>query len=301
MLKFAIFSDYHYWKTHYPQDLSGLETIMKRAADEKVDFIIHCGDLCHDAPTSPEIREVYVNNRYGIPALGCLGNHEVEASDSLAEVIKAYDMPSNYYFRDLGGYRLIVLDTNYYLDGSELRHNPPHSHSRPMGDRLPPDELNWLADTLDSAAGSCIIFSHASLEEPCGCPQSEEVREILRSRPGKVLMCCNGHHHTNSLNVSEGILWFDVNATYNVLWAQMDNPLFPEDFKKSARMARNCCFTATPLSAIVTIDGDRITVEGARSEYLYGASPEKLGLDKPNRFGRHPSAEISGGVFRLGQ
>ena len=45
MIKFLVFADTHYKKGLYRTQVSDLEKIMKRAADEKVDFVVHCGDF----------------------------------------------------------------------------------------------------------------------------------------------------------------------------------------------------------------------------------------------------------------
>lgn len=303
MLKFCIFSDYHYWKTHYPQTADGMGTILARAKEAGADFIIHCGDFCHNAPDAPELVDQYVNNSYGLPAFGVLGNHEVEAADSIKAVLDAYGMSAVCEYRDIGGYRLIILDTNYYRDpeSGALLHNPPHSHSRPDGDHLPPEQLVWLSETVESSPDPCLIFSHASFECACGSPEADRVRDILRRanerHPGRVLLCANGHYHRNSIAKHDGIVWFDVNAVYNVEWKPMCNHLLPEDFRASARMAANCCFSRDPLCAIVTVDGTHIRIDGMESEFLYGASPDKLGWNDKNEFGRRAETRISSAEF----
>ena len=40
-MKFAVLADYHYKKGMYIPPVSSLETILKRAADAEVDFVIH--------------------------------------------------------------------------------------------------------------------------------------------------------------------------------------------------------------------------------------------------------------------
>lgn len=303
MLTFCVFSDYHYWKTHYPQSADGLQAILARADTEHADFIIHCGDFCHNAPEAPELVKAYTDNPYHIPAFGVIGNHEVEAADDLNDVLRVYGMQHQFEYRDIKGYRLIILDTNYFVDpdSGELLHNPPRSHSRPNGDHLTPEQLAWLERTIEDSPYPCILFSHATFESAVGCPEAETVREILgranEKTPGKVLMCLNGHYHRNNIAKADGIVWFDVNAVYNVEWQPKENTLLPEGFRSSARMAKNCCYSRDPLCAIVRVDGAHITIEGMESEFLYGASPEKLGWPDCNRFGRRAEARISSAEF----
>lgn len=296
-IKFCVFSDYHYWKTHYPNRIEPMGEIVEAAHAENVDFIIQCGDLCHNAPSAPEL-DIFLHNKYGIRALNCIGNHEVEDAESLKAVCLTYSMENNYEFYDINGFRIIVLDSNYYMDDAGvLRHQPPYTHSCENADRLGEVQLAWLEQTIATADKPCLLFSHATFESDLGSPDAAQVREIISKanarRGGSVLMCCNGHYHTNSISFAENVAYFNVNAVFNVCWAPKENPLLPEDFKKSARMAGNCCFTKEPLYAIVTVTGDgQITIKGRESEYLFGASPEEAGMVIPDDLGRGPEPRI---------
>ena len=270
-----------------------------------MDFIIQCGDLCHNAPTATEIQDIYVNNKYKIPALSCLGNHEVEDAESVESVCKAYNMPNNYMYVDINNFRIIILDTNHFIDddGSFL-HNQPYSHRAPNGDRVGEEQLKWLEETINSTDNTCMIFSHASFVDDGHSPDTNNVREIIRrangKKKGKVMLCCSGHHHTNGIDTVENVVFFDVNATVNVFWSSTENPLWPEEFKDSARMTKNCCFSKDPLSAIVTVcDDGNITISGCESEYLYGISPEMYHPDTANRFGRKPCTKIDSAEIKL--
>lgn len=303
-MKFLIFSDYHHWKGHYPNTLDGLRTIMEEAHKQKVDFAVSCGDTCHNAPAVPQLDELFFSNAYGIPAFSCWGNHETEDVDSLEAVLKAYKMKDFYEYHDINGYRLIILDTNYYLDSDgNLHHERPRKFGEENGNRLGDPQVAWLEKAIDTSPYPCILFSHASFEKDCGaCPDAPKVRDIIKKanlkNPGRVFMCCNGHYHRDNLCQTDGVLWFDVNATYNVEWSINHNLLFPEEFRQSARMAQNCCLTVDPLYAIVTVAENSITVDGAKSRYLYDASPQKLGWDDlANEFHRPCRPYISSGVF----
>ena len=59
-MKFAVLADYHYKKGMYIPAVSALECILKRAADEKVDFVIHLGDFSNDYAGSPEVVDLYM-------------------------------------------------------------------------------------------------------------------------------------------------------------------------------------------------------------------------------------------------
>lgn len=299
-IKFCLFSDFHYWEGHYPQGIDKLEEIMSAANKENVDFVISCGDLCHNIPTSDKVQETYFRNPYKIPVYNCFGNHEQEAVDSTEEVCRIQNMKNTYEYYDFNGFRLIILDTNYFKDeDGVIKRNPPHSYGRPDGDRLGPEQLSWLEEAINTSPYPCILFSHASFEKGAeGSPDAAAVREILQKanteQPGKVLMCCNGHYHRDNISVSDNILWFDVNAALNVEWQPKINTLFPEEFINTARMTKNCCFSVDPLYAIVSVSDDgHIVIKGQKSDYLYGASPEKLGWVSNDRAGRPVKPYIS--------
>jgi predicted MPP superfamily phosphohydrolase len=77
-LKMGVFSDFHYRKFAYPGTLRDLDAILKRSADEEVDFVIHGGDFCNNYHESPELKKAWLDNKYGLPVYGIYGNHELE-------------------------------------------------------------------------------------------------------------------------------------------------------------------------------------------------------------------------------
>ena len=77
-LKFSLFSDFHYLRGHYVNTLGDLQAILDRAAASEVDLVIQAGDFCQNRIDSPELDDVYLNNRYGLPVYGIYGNHDME-------------------------------------------------------------------------------------------------------------------------------------------------------------------------------------------------------------------------------
>lgn len=67
----------------YITPVSDLERLLARAAEEKVDFVIHLGDFSNDYVGSPEITDLYLNNPYGLPVYGIYGNHELESNNRM--------------------------------------------------------------------------------------------------------------------------------------------------------------------------------------------------------------------------
>ena len=304
-VKFCLFADFHYWPKNHVATIEQMEEIVEAAHAAEVDAMVCCGDLCHNLTTAPELVEVYFKNKYGIPALNCFGNHEQEAVDSIEDTWKIMGMKNNYDHFDIKGFRFILTDTNYYReeDGT-LLHVPARSWGKADGDRMSPEELAWLEKTVDESPYPCMLFSHASFEAAGGCPEQAQVRAIVDAAnaktPGRVLMCCNGHYHRDNITVKKDVVYFDVNSVINVEWQPRPNILLPQEFIDRARMAVNHTYTKDPLYAIVTVrDDGSISITGRESDYLYGASPEAIGWNTKNQYGRETVPYISSADIKL--
>ena len=98
-----------------------------------------------------ELVEAY--NDFHIPSYHCLGNHDCDRTP-YAEVLDYYRLcEKGYYSFDCKGYRIIVLDTNYYKEGEDFVHYEMRSqfdHPRQL-DSLPPEELDWLFRTVEES------------------------------------------------------------------------------------------------------------------------------------------------------
>ena len=297
-LYFCVFADYHRF-SGYPIGVDGLVQIIDDAAAHGVQFVIHLGDLCHDANYYSNFLSIYNENKYNIPVYHCIGNHELEGSTPLAQVRQKYGMPANYYFEDFNGYRLIVLDTNYYINEYGKTVHMPPGHSTPTGTyHLGEKQLAWLEETIRASENPCLIFSHASLELPQGCRDALAVRQMISTineeHPGRVLMCLNGHYHRNNIAAHDGVVFFDVNAVYNGYWQNTPHKGFPEEYASSARLASNVCVHKDPLHAFVRVTPQgEVDIEGMETTYLYDVSPESLGANSANSFGRKSEPRIS--------
>lgn len=322
---FLAFADFHYKKKMYASTVRDLQCILQRAANSKVDMILHAGDFCNHYPGSPEVTKLLMQNPYGLPVFGCYGNHELETAGTAMSFVSPRitnrsvvwgtedgsigDGGIGHYYVDHGEYRIISLDTNYSLtpDGRWER-NGTGSHcpaaGNTLGDSLGPDQLLWLDSVLTDAAQKglrCILLSHASFDSrPDGSPDATAVRALLAkanaTRQGTVLMAVNGHYHTDNCKVEEGVLYFDVNSVRNGWWAEEphgkyreDAPTFPfisydeegdpigeaEELPLlSLRQGKRTLFSVDPLSAVVTVDGDTVTIAGTRSRWVEDLAPD---------------------------
>ena len=248
-IKFSVFADLHYKYMMYPSTVEDLEAILKRADDNNVDFVIHCGDFCNDYIGSPELCRTYIDNKYNLSVYGIYGNHELESVDNSMELVtplltngknivwgtkdgKIGDGNIGYYYFDVNGFRIICTDTNYSFNSelNDWEHNRTCSYGPPSGNdkynSLAPKQLAWLEKVLYDAAEKelhCIVFSHESFTGLwSSSPDSEKVRELFAKVnakcEGTVMMAINGHNHKNRFAQKDGIVYLDVNTVRNGEW-----------------------------------------------------------------------------------
>ena len=312
MLKFLVFADFHYKKGMYASTLAHLEAILKRAQDDGAEFIIHLGDFCNDYAGSPEALNAYLHNRCSLPVFGIYGNHELETrGNTMANVtpmLCSADVTfggndAGYWHYDTGAYRLIGLDTNYSFEpeASVWQHNLPASWGAPDGNlyanSLGLMQLCWLEETVAEAHRKglkALIFSHAGLSgEWESSPDAAKIREIFGRYNGTVLMCLNGHLHTDHFCTKDGISYFDVNTVLNGCWKVCKTHHYSEKHTfiretfdadgnitgtEDARLdtlaqGMNTWFFENPLSAIVEITDGGIKITGSRTEWKHGIAP----------------------------
>ena len=314
VMKFAVLADYHYKKGLYIPPVSSLEAILARAAEAKVDFVIHLGDFSNDYAGSPEVVKLYMNNPYGLPVYGVYGNHELESGNKMSfvdanlcnrPVVKPEGDRIGYWYADMEDFRLIGLDTNYSLrsDGTWERnldgsHCPARENSK--WNSLGPDQLCWLNETLADASKQgkkVLVFSHAAIAGAWqSTPDAEQARQILNAYPGTVMLAANGHLHTDHFEVIDGIAYWDVNVVQNGGWRPHDAYHYAEQMTyafqdydeegcpkgdvqdlpiNSMRQAKNTWFFREPLSALVTVHTDgTIKIEGSETSWVYDIEPD---------------------------
>ena len=319
-MKFLIFADLHYDPGYlYGADWTTLKKLQKRAEENDCDFIIHAGDFCYGPSNIKDYVTAY--NDFHIPSYHCLGNHDCD-NTPYEETLRLFNMKSNYYYFDCKGYRIIVLDTNYCKIGDTyVNYSLRNFRAYPDGhDNLPPEQLQWLADTIEDSEYPCLILSHASFERELVIPKDEaemiqlskeanacknytEVREIIRKAnektPHKVLMVMNGHHHHDFLRILDNVLYWDINTTAYDWVSDKGHDLFPEDFCKQHILANHTIAFDEPLSAVVTVEGTTITIDGAESTYFMGVTREMVGDYILDRSGRPTTARIQSAKLTL--
>ena len=320
-MKFLMFSDLHYHPgVLYGPDEETLAALQKRAENTQCDFIIHAGDFCY----GPSKVEAYVAayNNFHVPSYHCLGNHDCDRTP-YADVLKYYNMPNGYYAFDCKGYRIIVLDTNYYKDGDTFVHYEKRNqfdHPQQL-DSLPPEELEWLFRTVEQSPYPCLIISHASFERECVIPKDEGemialsheanasiyaqqirdfVKETNKKSPNKILMLMNGHHHKDHLRLIDNVLYWDVNTVRYEWVCDEAHDKFPEEICRTHSLANHTVVFNDPLSAVVTVEGTTITIDGAESTMFMGVTREDVGDWVLDRSGRSTRPKIQSAKITLG-
>lgn len=289
-MKFTIFADFH----HYPEyflrgTFDDLDVIFKASEDAKVDFIIHAGDLTHGPSNHIDFVNKY--NNFHIPTYNCLGNHDTD-NTSFEKTLELYKMEKGYYFFDNGGYRIIVLDPNYCKINDEYIHYDRGNYFKTPAARdwLPPEQLEWLKNAIETSTGPCIVISHESFErEADGVKNMHEVRKIFndanKKKPNSVLLVINGHHHRDFVRLLDGILYFEVNSS-NYDWVDKAHSCYPQELLNKYKHLKNCVTYTAPVYGIITVEGTTITCEGTQSELFMGITREDTGNSKCDKAGR---------------
>jgi len=278
-MKFSIFADFHYRPgVFYKGTREDMDFILHRAETENVDFIIHAGDLCHGPSTVSDFVKYY--NDFKIPTYHCLGNHDTDET-SYEETLKFYNMVDGHYYFDNNGYRFIICDTNYlFIDGEyihfDLSNYFKHGGAR---DYMPPEQLEWLEQTISDSEYPCILINHSSFERTSGGTKNQdEIQKIIRNankrKAHSVLMCINGHHHRDNIRILDNVCYFDLNSTSLDWLNQNPHDFFPEEVTKVSSKANRTVMFQDPIHAVITLEGTTITIDGMESEMFMSVRRE---------------------------
>ena len=296
-MKFLLFSDFHHSPRRF---MSGgqedLGVILDHAKAAGVDFIIHAGDFanCSYDPEATELIARY--NRFEIPTYHCLGNHD---ADKLTrdETVALYGMPADHYFFDCKGYRFVVLNPNYLLhEGEYVPFEKSNYFKAPQErDWLPPEQIRFLRETVETSPHPVVILSHESFERADGVKNRQTVLDIInaanRQKPHSVLMCINGHHHRDHLSILDGVLFFEMNAC-RFDWLKCTHDHYPAEIAERYKYASHCVHWNDPLHCIVTLEGNAVKIEGMESSWFMGVTPEMTASPLCDKVGRPATPRV---------
>lgn len=297
-MKFLMFSDLHYVPgSFYGDDLNIARLLVRRAQEENCAFILHAGDLCHGPSHVPELMEILDHSP--VPVYHCLGNHDTDETP-YEEVLKLYHMPNDYYYFDRDGYRFLVLNPNHcYIDGEYVHYSMKnyfaHGDKR---DHTPPEQLEWLEQSIDESPYPCILVSHDSYEREQGSSRDfAAVQRILRAanekQHNKVLMVMNGHHHKDHIRILDNVIYWDVNSVnYDWIGPPAHQGMYPAELYEKYGYMQYILGYSSPLYAMVTVEGTTITIEGTESTMLHGVTRESIGAELLDAGGRTTTPRI---------
>lgn len=303
-MKFSVFADFHHWPERFMRGtIDELTFIQQRAEEAGAEFIIHAGDFCHGPSLCPEFINLY--NNFHIPSYHILGNHDTDCTP-YEETLRMYNMPDGHYYFDHNGYRIVVCDPNYlFLDGEYIHYSMSNCYPHPKErDYMPPEQLEWLKETIESSPYHCILISHESFErENCGMVKNRmEVRQIIndanRKKPHSELMCINGHLHRDNIRILDNVCYFDLNSTS---WDYLATPhnLYPKELHEKYTSLSKTVVYNDPVHAIITLEGTSITIEGMESSMFMGINREHTENDICDEDGRPVVPKVQTAKFRL--
>ena len=170
---------------------------------------------------------------------------------------------------------------------------------------MPPEQVAWLKETIESSEYPCILFSHQSFERvgPDAVKNAEEIRQIIndanKKRPHSVLMCVNGHYHRDYIRILDNVCYFDMNST-TTDWVNNTHRLYPEELYTKARFLEHNLLYNDPLHAIVTLEGNTITIEGMESSMFMGITREMTNNEAYDNMGRLCKPTVQSAKITLG-
>ena len=286
---FLAFSDIHYFPGVFPHDShEWLERVLDRAERHNVDFVIHVGDLTHNPVKERDYVKLY--NDFKIPTYHTLGNHDTECC-TLAETLAEYRMERGYFHFDRNGFRFVVLDTNYFRDAERFVHFEYANHRKVPPSQwwtCPEEQYEWLEETLMNSPCPCVVFMHQSCErEHYGMQDWKRMRGLFSMVNSqcryKVRLVVNGHHHTDGLRFIDGVAYLDLNSA-NYKYYHEGHMLYPDAYRKTHTGASHVIAWEDPISAVISLDiCGWMKIEGQKSSFFMGISPEMAGLSPRDR------------------
>jgi len=303
-MKFLVFADIH----HAPGMFEGgtwedLAEIQACAEREGCEFIIHAGDFSHGPANVMDYVKAY--NDFHIPSYHVFGNHDTDATP-WEEALKCYNMPSNYYYFDNNGYRIIALDPNYYCLDGEYIHYSIRNYAKytELRDHVPPEQLLWLEKTIDESPYPCVLISHESFERDAdGVKNLQAVRDIINrantKKANSVLLCINGHMHRDAIRILDNVCYWELNSvSYD--WVDEAHDYYPKEECDAIKYLKHTLVYNDPLYAVVTLEGNMITIKGKESSMYMGINREHTNNPVFDEMGRPVVPKISSARITIG-
>lgn len=293
-VRFVLYTDLHH--DLIPDRPEALRTITGVAEKRKADFLIDLGDLAFPLPQNRVIREILDSAK--MPIYHVLGNHDMDRTDKQAYMDFFGMTAPNYYF-DMGKFRFIVLDTNYFLDkeGKEHPYANANYYGAPVLDHVSGEQVEWLRGLLADRSKIVMIFSHAPLNDKYdGVAQYMGIHRIIteaRNNGTRIAAVVGGHNHSDSHFLIDGINYLQMNSV-SYIWggdAFVNRDSYPDSVYRRYPSLQYCIPFAVPLYAVFTVDTrGNLTIEGVEGSYV-SQSPDEQKLQEQKLYYCSPSQQ----------
>jgi predicted phosphodiesterase len=280
-MKFAVFTDLHYDVIHDGD--RRLREFINSVKEEKIDFIIELGDLCH--PTDANKHLISELKEVGVPCFFNVGNHNSDTY-SIDTVLKFFEMKNNYYSFVYGNVKFIVLDANYIKTPDGCEPYCKRNYERTNGEYpyTPQEEIEWLKNELIEEQYYYVILTHQSLSNDFmkrGISNRQEIREILEksnSSGKRVLLCMNGHDHGDDVKIINGIHYYTLNSMSYIWQGIKETFNYSEELHNQYPSLKNLILYQEALHVFVTIDNNmNIQITGMEGHYQ-NITPGDIGI-----------------------
>jgi 3',5'-cyclic AMP phosphodiesterase CpdA len=184
------------------------------------DIVIGGGDYIESSGVKPATALEQLRLINGIfsevqaPRLYALGNHDMRVL-SKEDVRSVLGMDANHTVRDIGDFRLIVLDTNF------TKENLDRTAESYVTGHVSPEELAWLRQALVTERPVIVFVHHSPIPVPFGngayvinIDNAAEVRATLE-KEGNVVAVISGHNPMAYYEEHNGIHYFVVDTLVN--------------------------------------------------------------------------------------
>ena len=259
-LRFGVITDSHYadrepsGTRYYRDSMLKMQEAIREFNRSGLDFVIELGDMKDttvDAALEPTLRFLDAIERefkrFDGPSYHVLGNHDMDCltkEEFLAHTTnEGRTTGRSYYSFSANGYRCIVLDANFNLDGG------PYSRGNFDWTKamIPQEELEWLEQELAAHSKQpTLIFVHQMLDSfstvsrKLCVSNAEKVVEVLE-RNEQVLAVIQGHHHPGHHSHRAGIHYLTLNGmieksapehnSYAIVEVMPDGDILVEGFR----------------------------------------------------------------------
>lgn len=306
-LKLLVFTDLHSEIIDNPEER--VDAIINAAKSNYVDLIINIGDFGYHSDTSKTLCEeknqpvnynIFFKQRtdkymlktknllkkfddLDIPVLHTLGNHDMDFN-SKETAVNDYGMKNNYYYYDINNFRIIVLDTNYYLDddGIEVSYSFGNNFNQNKKAVLSYEQTLWLDESLQTDK-KIIVCSHNVLtDDPRGVENYKDVYSVLNKR-GEKILALSGHKHIDKLTIDGNLSFLEVNSA-SYYWLGEKSKMetsYSDKYLEDHPVLPYILRYPEPLYAIISLNNENIKVKG-RGESLNLSDNDRQILNSSN-------------------